>query len=198
MKKLLRLICRWLCGSQPEPTKPKVLLTYEKVVRMLKGYDDERFEMLVKNLGFEDSRVNTFDFKELKNYMTFTEKLAKEKNIEIKGVSFIKAIYTEETAPNEEFIGYENLLYTPTTIINGKEVQIDLLNSTRDNIVTFKEMLEKYGYKWRYNNRKNFKLKSDKSLQEKQEFKSMIMSSESDGGEESFVANYSHLAPPHD
>ena len=39
----------------------------------------------------------------------------------------------------------------------------DVLNSSREKLVTFKEILEKYNYEWRYDNKENFKLKSSKN-----------------------------------
>ncbi|CAL2090051.1 hypothetical protein [Tenacibaculum sp. 190524A05c] len=196
MKKLFRFICKIFCSGNvgPDPGKPKRLLTYKKIVTMLHGYDRTRFELLVNELGFEDTRVNTFDFYELKNYLNFMEKEAKEKNIKLKGISFIKGVYNDENAPNRELKDYENLIYIPTTLINGKEVQVDVLNSSKDKLVTFKEMLEKYNYEWRYDNKENFKLKSGKK-EEKTVFKSMVMR---DGlsDEESSAGNYGHLSPP--
>lgn len=199
MKKLLRLICRWLCGSQPEPTKPETLLTYKEVVMMLSDYDNTRLDILADALGFEDSRVNTFDFYELKNYLEYTENLAREKGIKLKGVSFVKGVYNKEMARDEELIGYENLMYIPTTMINGKEVLVDVINSKKEEIVTFKEKLREFGYEWRYDNKKNYKFKNSKK-QEKQEFKKQFMMMNDDNGSDTLsgASNHSTIAPPYE
>ncbi|TCP25029.1 hypothetical protein EV195_10460 [Tenacibaculum skagerrakense] len=198
MKTLLRKLCK-LFGvntiDTPDTTKPKTLLTYKEIVTMLHEYDRTRFELLVNGLGFEDTRINTFDFYELKNYMNYMEKEAKEKGIKLKGISFIKGVYSEENAPKDEFINYENLLYTPTAIVNGEEVEIDVLNSTKDNIVTLRSKLKEYNYEWRYDNKENFKLKSSKKEEVKTSFKAIMMR---DGftEEESGLGNKTHLSPP--
>ena len=198
MKSLLRKLCK-LFGiitiDGPDATKPERLLTYKEIVTMLHEYDRTRFELLVNGLGFEDTRINTFDFQELKNYMNYMEKEAKEKGIKLKGISFIKGVYSEEHAPKKELKSYENLLYIPTTVVNGKEVQVDVLNSSREKLVTFKEILEKYNYEWRYDNKENFKLKSSKKEEVKTSFKAMMMR---DGftEEESGAGNFGQLRPP--
>ncbi len=197
MKKLFRFICKIFCPNdlKADVSKPKTLLTYWEIVSMLHEYDKTRFEILVNGLGFEDTRINTFDFYELKNYLAYMEEEAKKKNIQLKGVSFIKGVYTEENAPKPEYVNYENLLYTPTTIINGQEVEIDVLSSTKDNIVTLKSKLEKFNYEWRYDNKENFKLKSSKKL-EKKALKSIMMNDDGFSDEESGLANKTHLSPP--
>ena len=64
-----------------EPIKPTTLLNYSEVVTMLLEYDKTRFELLVNGLGFEDTRVNTFDFEEVKNYLAYTENLANKSGV---------------------------------------------------------------------------------------------------------------------
>ncbi|CAL2088029.1 conserved hypothetical protein [Tenacibaculum sp. 190524A05c] len=196
MKKLFRFICKIFCSGNvgPDPSKPKTLLSYRDIVTMLHEYDNSRFELLVNGLGFEDTRVNTLDFYELKNYLAFMEREAKKRNISLKGISFIKGVYTEENSPKPEFINYENLLYTPTTIIEGKEVEIDVLNSTRESVVTLKSKLQEYNYEWRYDDKKNYKLKSSKKAEDK--IMKTIMRNDGFSDEESGLANKTHLSPP--
>ncbi len=191
MPTLRERICRFLCRT-PEPTKPETLLTYKKVVSMLKEYDNTRFEVLVNGLGFEDTRVNTFNFEELKNYMEYTQKLAKKKKIKLKGISFIKGVYSSESAHKDDFIGYENLMYMPTAMVNGKEVLVDLINSKVGKIVTFKEMLERYGYEWRYDNVNNYKMKG------KQKEVKIVKAMMKEHDELSGTANVTNIAPPYE
>ncbi|WP_442267729.1 hypothetical protein ACSIGC_08700 [Tenacibaculum sp. ZS6-P6] len=197
MKKLLLIICK-LFGikHQPEPTKPKTLLTYKQVVHMLREYDNTRFEILVNNLGFEDTRVNTFDFAEMKNYLAYTEELAHKKGIKLKGISFVKGVYNEKNAKNGDFVGYENLLYLPTALVNGKEMLIDLESSSRDKIVTLKEKLSTLGYEWKYDNKNNFKLKTDKT-DNKQFLRSANENELGDDENESLIGNWGNTTPPY-
>lgn len=175
-----------------EPIKPTTLLKYSEVVNMLESYDETRPKMQNKYLRFEDSRVNTFNFKEVKNYLAYADKLADEKGIKLTGISFVKGVYSQDTTKNKMHMNYENLMYLPKAMVNGEEVSIDLLNSTKEKTVTFKEMLERYGYNWRYDNAKDFKLKQE----ENQELKMARMSA-AISDSESFVANFSHISPPY-
>ena len=195
MPTLKERICNFFCKRQ-EPRKPETLLTYKKVVSMLKEYDNTRFEILVNGLGFEDTRVNTFNFEEVKNYMEYTQKLAKKKKIKLKGISFIKGVYSNENTHKDDFIGYENLMYIPTAMVDGEEVLVDLINSKVGKVVTFKEMLEKYGYEWRYDSKENFKMKgkSKEVKQDSQVLRSMVQEND----ELAIVSNYGQISPPHD
>ena len=180
------------------PTQPETLLTYKEVVEMLRTYDATRLKQITELLGFEETRINTFEFGELKNYMRYVEKLAKEKGIKLKGISFIKGVYTEATKHNDDFVDYENLMYMPTAMVNGKEVLIDVVNSSEGKIVTFKEMLAKYDYIWRYDNKKNFVLKKEKQqVQQQQVLKSVVMRHDHEGGELSGTGNFGTYTPPY-
>ncbi|TCI93517.1 hypothetical protein [Tenacibaculum sp. M341] len=203
MPTLRELICNFLC-PKPKPTKPETLLTYRTVVNMLETYDEERLDsvgrskFISRGLKFEDTRINTFDFDQLQNYMLYCQKLAKEKDIKLKGISFVKSVYSKENTRKEDFIGYESLIYIPTAIVNGQETHVDLIHSTRDQIVTFKEMLEKYGYEWRYDNKENFVLITTKLKDIKQEKLQEVKAMMRSGDELSIAGNKSNLAPPHD
>ena len=199
MKKLFRFICKIFCSGNvgPDPSKPKRLLTYKQIATMLHEYDRTRFELLVNGLGFEDTRINTFDFYELKNYMEYMEIEAKKRNISLKGISFIKGVYNEENAPKDIAKGYENLLYIPTTMVNGKEVEIDVLKSSKGSVVTLKEILENYNYDWRYDNKENYKNKSS-ITEDKDIHKSVAMRGDGlSGEEESSVGNFGGIRPPY-
>ncbi|WGH74332.1 hypothetical protein P8625_09410 [Tenacibaculum tangerinum] len=189
MKKLLQRFFAFVCPKPEDPTQPKTLLTYTKIINMLREYDNRRRKLIVESLGFEDTRMNIFDFEEFKNYMLYTEKVANEKGIKLKGISFIKGVYNEETAHDTRFVNYENLLYTPTAIVNGKEVPIDILKSTSNHIVTLQEILEKHGYEWTYDSKEELQ----KQVQ-KQAFKAMVLTENTD--DLSGVGNLSHIKPP--
>ncbi len=195
---ILKSICKFFCPdcSTPEPTKPETLLSYKEIVSMLTAYDKTRPETHHKMFGFEDSRVNTFNFADVKNYLAYAEKLADEKGIKLTGISFVKGVYTQDTTKDKEYMNHENLMYLPKAMVNGEEVLIDLVNSTKEKIVTFKERLGRYGYNWNYDNAKDFKANEAAKQQEKQEVKSAKMSLLAEDSE-SFVANFSHISPPH-
>ncbi len=198
MKKLLLIICK-LFGikHQPKPTKPRTLLTYKQVVQMLREYDNTRFEILVNNLGFEDTRINTFDFYEMKNYLNYMEEQAKEKNIKLKGISFIKGVYSEEITQNSDFVGYENLLYIPTALVGGKEKLVDVINSKKDKIITFKDKLADNGYEWKYDDSENYKVKQVSRKEKSTQVKPLMMNKNGDE-ELSGLANHSTIAPPYE
>ncbi len=207
MPTLRELICNFLC-PKPKPTKPETLLTYRTVVNMLETYDEERLDsvgrskFISRGLKFEDTRISTFDFDQLQNYMLYCQKLAKEKRIKLKGISFIKAVYSKENINKEDFFGYENLIYVPTALVNGREAHIDLIHSTRERVVTFQEMLEKYGYEWRYDKRKNFvtiksKFEGQVEIKQKQQEKQEIRALR--GGDElSIAGNLGTFCPPYE
>lgn len=183
-----------------KPNVPKeVLLKYSEVISMLKAYDESpRMERMIEVQGFEDSRTFTFDYFDTKGYMDYMAKSAAEKGIKLKGIRFIKGVYNESTSEDKRMHGFENLLYIPTAIVNGEEVMIDVLNSSKGNLVLFKEKLEEYGYKWRYDNAKNFKKQeiAQKSQEVKQEQKLMMMR---DGTDElSGSGNVTNIAPPYE
>lgn len=192
MRKILQSILGLICPKPQEPSKPKTLLTYKEIVLMLSEYDETRLKILTNELGFEDTRVNTFGFQELKNYLDYVEKIANKKGIQLKGISFIKGVYNKENTDIDKYEGYENLLYTPTAIVDGVEVAIDVLKSKKGKIVTLKEVLEHNGYEWRYDSRK-------KKETQKHETKTMMMRTEITlEDSESGVGNKTKIAPPHD
>ncbi|TYQ00100.1 hypothetical protein C7447_101709 [Tenacibaculum adriaticum] len=156
--------------------RPPTTLKYKKIVKMLRQYDKTRKRILKRGLGFEDTRVNFYTFQELKDYFAYIEKLSIEKEIPITGVSFISAAYPKNYKPDTIQSNYQTLIYIPTTDIDGKNVAIDLVQSKKDSIVTFKEMLVKYGYNWRYNSKEDYEssLKYD-SEEDKEEENKLIM-----------------------
>jgi len=184
-----------------EPTKPTTLLSYREIVTMLKEYDTKKLnienngEVITMNaLKYEDARVSTFDFNEVKNYINYVEKIATEKGIALKGLSFVKGVYNEETAHKDNYIGYESLIYLPTTLVNGKETLIDVANSSKNNIVSFKDMLTKNGYEWRYDTTNTTATLSEENISKKQEVNSEMQLRSSNG--EALIANFSHVKPP--
>ena len=134
--------------------RTKEMLTYSDVVTMLSNYDSTRIAPLEKSLGYEDSRVNNFDFVQFKKYLGHIENLSKKANIKITGISFIA---TAKENHNNTGKSYSSLIYIPTTTIDGKQVAFDPVQSAKQGkLVTFKEMLAKNGYRWIYNTREEY------------------------------------------
>lgn len=178
-------------------TKPTTLLDYTKIVAMLREYDniklnidDTTKKVSMKALKYEDVRISTFDFTNFKNYITYIENLATEKGITLKGISFIKGSYNEATAHDKIFVGYESLMYVPTTLIDGKETLIDLEHSSEGNIVSFRSMLASNDYEWNYDG------KEDTNKVTETGNAKMMMRSRSSNNSSS--GNYNGANPPYD
>lgn len=135
-------------------SRPDVALKYPEVVEMLTEYDQTRIKPLENALGYPDSRVNTYDFAKFVQYLNYVEKLSRKAKITITGISFISA-----AKPNYEGLkrSYQDLIYIPTTTINGEQIPFDaVLSAERDSLVTFKAALAEYGYNWIYNTKEEF------------------------------------------
>ncbi|WP_420551690.1 hypothetical protein [Tenacibaculum aiptasiae] len=130
------------------------MLDYKEIVSMLRNYDTTRIAPLEKALGYEDSRINTYDFKQFRKYLGRIKNLSKKAGIKISGISFISAAMPDYNGTGRS---YQDLIYIPTTIVDGKEVAFDPLQSyEQGKLVTFKEMLAKNGYNWIYNSTEDF------------------------------------------
>ena len=69
------------------------------------------------------------------------------------GISFVNGAKDHNGAK----YGYNSLLYLPSTIVNGQEILFDPVQSAKQGkLVTFKEMLERYGYQWIYDNAEDY------------------------------------------
>lgn len=124
------------------------MLNYSEIIEMLKHYDTTRIEPVERVLGYEDSRVNTFDFLQFKKYLGHIENLSKKAGIRITGISFINTVKPNHDGKEK---GYGSLIYIPTTTVNGEQIAFDPVQSTyRGKLVTFREMLAEYGYNWIY------------------------------------------------
>lgn len=128
--------------------RQKEMLDYNQVLDRLNEYDNTRKGVLEKALGYEDTRVNTFDFVQFQKYLGHIENLSAKANIKIAGISFISGAKANYNGTGKS---YQDLMYIPTTIVNGNEVAFDPVQSAEQGrLVTLKEMLGKFGYKWTY------------------------------------------------
>lgn len=168
------------------------MLDYTEIVNMLRNYDTTRIAPLEKALGYEDSRVNNYNFKQFKKYLGRIEKLSKKAGIEITGLNFISA-----AKPNYNGTGrsYQDLIYIPTTTIDGKQIAFDAVQSVAEGkLVTFKEMLAKNGYNWIYNSTDDFNngKRDDYNYSIELPVGSPVLSNEPSG-----AGNLAHLTPPY-
>ncbi|XRE43603.1 hypothetical protein ACIVBQ_001807 [Tenacibaculum discolor] len=170
--------------------KPQNLLMYKELVPMLEHYDKTRKPVLEKALGYEDTRMNYYSIETIENYLTYVKKIAKEKGIKLTGINFVSAAYHEGFHGKEN---YQTMVFMPTTEINGKNVCFDPVQSTTDKLVTVKEMLANYGYKWVYDSKEDYENRheSDKELQQKKVHRNSITDSESGAG------NLGTYSPPY-
>ncbi|CAM1342686.1 hypothetical protein [Tenacibaculum aestuarii] len=130
------------------------MLNYPEIVEMLRNYDTTRIAPLEKALGYPDSRINTYNYQNFKNYLGHIENLSKKAKIEITGISFISAAKPDYNGKGKS---YQDLIYIPTTTIDGEQVAFDPVQSTKKGrLVTFKEALAANGYNWIYNSKKEF------------------------------------------
>ncbi|WP_428742623.1 hypothetical protein [Tenacibaculum sp.] len=134
--------------------RTKEMLNYKEIVAMLSNYDRTRIAPVEKTLGYEDTRANTFDFVQFKKYLAHVENMSKKANVKITGISFISAAKPDYKGTGKT---YQNLIYIPTTTINGKQIAFDPVQSAKQGkLVTFKEMLVSNGYKWIYDTKEEF------------------------------------------
>lgn len=135
--------------------RTKEMLNYDELIDMLKNFDRTRIAPLESALGYQDARVHTYDFEQLKKYLGHIENLSKKSKVKITGISFIAGAKKDYKGTGRT---YQDLIYIPTTTVNGKQIPFDPLHSARQGkLVTFKDMLAKHGYKWIYNSAKEFK-----------------------------------------
>jgi len=134
--------------------RPRILLKYSELARILKQYDDTRKPVLMEQMGGkkEDARVQFISIKELKEYIRYIERQAKRKDIELTGINFISGAYPEDYKENPEHSDYQTLVMVPAmTLGDEKMVSIDLHKSKKGKPVTLRELLHKfYDYSWYY------------------------------------------------
>lgn len=158
---------------------------------MLEHYDKTRKPVLENALGFEDTRMNYYSIETIENYLDYVKTLAKEKGIKVTGINFISAAYpldTERGTPN-----YQTNMFMPTVEINGKNICFDPVHSTKDKIVTMKEMLAKYGYNWVYDTKRDYDSRNVVLKEVKDNFKNR----ETIEDQMSSAGNLSHKKPPY-
>lgn len=189
----------YFCSPAEGFDRPNTTLDYNQVVSMLSEYDATRLAPLEKALGYADSRINTFDFKSLIKYLKYVKKLTKgikNEKVKITGISFISAAKSNYKNTGKS---YQDLIYIPTTTINGKQIPFDpYLSDQRDSLVTFKEALAENGYKWIYDSKKDYEEGVAKDHNYKLPMNKKSSKEAKDGSEKSGAGNYGGLEPPYE
>ena len=178
--------------------KPDVSIDYPEIVTMLRAYDTTRIEPLEKALGYPDSRINTYNFDSFIQYLNYVKKLSKKAGITISGISFISAAKLDYNGTGKS---YQDLIYIPTTTIDGKQVQFDAFQSVEQGkLVTFKEALAQHGYHWIYNTKEDFeagkRAGNNYSIKVLKQNKAGFHIEELAGENGSGAGNHGHLSPP--
>lgn len=179
--------------------RTKEMLDYTEIVAMLRNYDTTRIAPLQRALKYQDSRINTYDFAQFQKYLGRIKNLSKKAKIPMTGISFISA-----AKPNYDGTGrsYQDLIYIPTTTINGKQIPYDPVQSVKQKkLVTFKEMLAENGYNWIYNTKQEFEAGKredyDYSLKVLKQNKAGFNFFLSQKNELSGAGNHGQLVPPY-
>ncbi len=177
--------------------RQKEMLNYTEIITMLTNYDQTRIRPLEDALGYEDSRINTYNYEQFKKYLGHIEYMSKKAKINITGISFIAT-----ANPNYKGTGksYQDLIYIPTTTIDGKDIAFDPVQSVKQGkLVTFKQMLAVNGYKWIYNTKKEFEegKRKDYNYTLKKENKAGFMNFNQSDVDESGAGNWGNLEPPY-
>ncbi|MEX6626460.1 hypothetical protein [Tenacibaculum salmonis] len=184
--------------SYKDEGRTKEMLNYTEIIDALKLYDVTRISPIEKALGYEDSRINTFNFVQFKKYLGRIENLSRKLGVEITGISFIS---TAKQIDNTNDKGYGSLIYLPSTTVNGQQVLFDPEQSVKQRkLVTFKEMLAKHGYNWIYDSKESYSKGKRRDYNYKIELEQSVLSRGEQGGsgEDSGAGNYSNMTPPHD
>lgn len=170
--------------------KPYNILMYKEMIAMLEHYDKTRKPVLEQALGFEDTRINHYSIDKLEKYIKYVKQLSKDKGIEFTGINFVSGAYPENTS--EGVPNYQNIMFIPTTEIEGIQIGFDPLQSSKEKIVTIKEMLASYGYNWVYDSKEDYdnRNKKNKQLDENFNKREEMLDLESGTG------NKTHLSPP--
>ncbi len=133
--------------------RQKEMLNYSEIVDMLTEYNKTRQIPLEKALGYQDTRINNFNFEQFKKYLGYIEHLSDSAKIKITGISFVSAAKANYLGEGKS---YQSLIYMPTTLINGKQVAFDPVQSVKQGkLVTVKQILAKYNYNWPYGKKMN-------------------------------------------
>lgn len=176
--------------SETTVARPWNMLSYKEMIERLEDYDKTRKPVLEQALGHEDTRVNFYSIETIENYIAYVKQVAKEKGIEVTGINFVSGAYPKNA--NYGTPGYQHFMFMPTTTINGKNIGFDPVHSSKDNIVTMKEMLASFGYNWVYDSKEDYENRNvvSKQIQSNLVKRSQITDLKSSG------ANWGAYSPP--
>ena len=171
--------------------RPSQALTYKEVASMLRHYDNTKLGVLKKTMakGGEDTRENFYPLEDLKAYIAYIEKLAKDKKIKLTGINIISAAYPKDSKVEIKH-GYQTLIFMPaTTLKNGTErVSFDPLHSEKGKPRLFAEiLLSEFNYSYR-----GYQLNTTRTFMRS----ATTENTTDDDDMESSAANRTHISPP--
>lgn len=172
--------------------RPWNMLTYKEMIQRLEYYDKTRKPVLEQALGFEDTRVNYYSLETIENYIKYVKQLSEKKGIEFTGINFVSGAYPKEA--NYGTPNYQHILLMPTTNINGKNIAFDPVLSTKDKVVTVKEMLASYGYNWIYDTKEDYNNRNVTKREIENNLKNRAAKKDIESGS----GNFNNVAPPYE
>ena len=131
------------CEKQNSDEPKQITITYERAAQLQKNYIETRANFLNAYLDssnhfekdkrkgltangeeskiIEDTRDVTFSIEDLKQYIAYVEKIAKEKDLKGLGLRFYFGAYSKnDTTPNIKYPGYTTLFFMPTHQVESK------------------------------------------------------------------------------
>ena len=185
--------CSDYIGVKPPKDPPEMLLYYSELVPMLEHYDRTRKDQLAQIVDKEeDTRINYFTLKEVKQYIAYIEKECNDKGIPFEGINFISASYPESYSKDPKKRGYQTLIMMPATTIDGETmVSFDPFQSGPNDPKPLKKILEELQYSsiWTYDSLPKRANSRQKMMQTK--------SSKSPSGGLSPGGNRAGVSPPY-
>lgn len=126
-------------------SRPSQALNYQEIATMIAYYDTTKRESIANSRnGKEDTWMYSYNLEDLKAYIGYVEKIAKEKNIEVTAINIRAAAYPKNHHL-KEMQDYQTLIFTPATTINGKEnVSFDPLYSKKGKPAVFDSIVKTY------------------------------------------------------
>ena len=130
-------------GSQTvlRPTNAITLEHYKTYTNLYKEQRLKDFNAKHPEFPMGDTQKVWFSIDAMKDYIAYVEAVSAEKGIAVTGISFHYGVYPK-TEEYGIYGGYQTLVMTPTTTINGKNEDFEPLQSTYGNAKPFSEAIK--------------------------------------------------------
>jgi hypothetical protein len=120
------------------PTNAITLEHYKTYTNLYKEQRLKDFNAKHPEFPMGDTQKVWFSIDAMKDYIAYVEAISTEKGIPVTGISFHYGVYPK-TKEYGIYGGYQTLVMTPTTTINGKNKDFEPLQSTYGNPKPFAE-----------------------------------------------------------